>query len=213
MQMIASRRTGRREGVAVREGSVAQARREAGLTLAEVANGEVSRTAIHLIEKGMSRPSLKTLKHIAQQTGKPMSFFLDGLATRSPLTENGQLRQAKNDLSKALAAGEATREPSVQAMVCMVLGQVEEWCGNIVGADLQFETAIEILEGVGKPEPLRDAHMAYAELLQTRHAISKAVHHWRLAAEIGKLAAVMIGSNVRIESTNARPKSTSERSA
>jgi len=193
--MLDTKRRGRREGIDVREGSIAEARKAAGLSLAQVANGEVSRTAIHLIEKGISRPSLKTLKHIAQRTNKPMGFFLNGSVTSSPDTAMNELHQARSDITEALAAGEAVREPSVQAKVCMVLGQVEEWRGNLVRADQQFETAIRILERVGKPEPLRDAHMAYAELLEARRAISKAAHHWRLAAEIGKLASIMIDSS------------------
>src|SRR3977135_1509335 len=74
--MLGSRYRGRRKGVAVREGSVEQARREAKLTLAQVAAGQLTRTAIHLIEKGRTRPSMETLQQIARQTRKPIEFFL-----------------------------------------------------------------------------------------------------------------------------------------
>jgi tetratricopeptide (TPR) repeat protein len=74
--MLGSRYRGRRKGVAVREGSVEQARREARLTLAQVAAGQLTRTAIHLIEKGRTRPSMETLEQIARQTRKPIEFFL-----------------------------------------------------------------------------------------------------------------------------------------
>ena len=60
----------------VRPGSVRQARLEAGLTLEQVAHGEVSRAAIHLVETGKARPSMRTLEHIAQRTGKPVAFFI-----------------------------------------------------------------------------------------------------------------------------------------
>jgi tetratricopeptide (TPR) repeat protein len=91
--MLGTRYRGRRRGVAVREGSVEQARREAKLTLAQVAGGTLSRTAIHLIEKGRTRPSMETLQQIARQTRKPIEFFL---TTDSPsaLTEHqSQLRE------------------------------------------------------------------------------------------------------------------------
>lgn len=55
---------------------VRQARQDAGLSLAELADGKVSRTAIHLIETGRSRPSPETLAHIASRTGKPVSYFV-----------------------------------------------------------------------------------------------------------------------------------------
>lgn len=55
---------------------VRRARQDAGLTLAELADGKVSRTAIHLIETGRSRPSAETLAHIASRTGKPVTYFI-----------------------------------------------------------------------------------------------------------------------------------------
>jgi tetratricopeptide (TPR) repeat protein len=74
--MPGSKHRGRRAGVQIREGSVLQARKEAGLSLAEVAGNEVSRTAIHLIEHGRIKPSLETLQQISQKTRKPMEYFL-----------------------------------------------------------------------------------------------------------------------------------------
>lgn len=188
--MRGTKRRGRREGVVVRDGSVAEARKEAGLTLAQVAGDELSRAAIHLVEKGVTRPSIETLRQIARQTRKPLSFFLHDSEELSPFAEKGQLQKANRNLAKALAAGEAGREPSVQAKVHMVLGQIEEWCGNVRRADAHFDTAIRILAGTRQPEQLRDAHMAYAELLNARQAVAGAAHHWKLAAEIGKLMAL-----------------------
>lgn len=68
-------RRGNKRGIELRPGSVAQARSEAGLSLAQVANSRVSRAAIHLIETGQSRPTLATLRLIAQRTRKPLAFF------------------------------------------------------------------------------------------------------------------------------------------
>ncbi len=56
---------------------VRQARQDAKLSLAELARGDISRTAIHLVETGKSRPSLSTLTLIAERTGKPLDFFLE----------------------------------------------------------------------------------------------------------------------------------------
>ena len=44
------RRRGRRRGLEVRPGSVKQARMEAGLSLGQVAQGDISRTAIYFVE-------------------------------------------------------------------------------------------------------------------------------------------------------------------
>ncbi len=61
----------------MRPGAVRQARSEAGLSLAGVARGDLSRTAIFLIETGKSNPTLPTLELIAERTGKPIDYFLD----------------------------------------------------------------------------------------------------------------------------------------
>lgn len=74
--MLDSKYRGRRVGVAVREGSVRQARKEAGLSLAEVAAGQVSRTAILYIETGRTKPSMETLRLISRQTRFPLNYFL-----------------------------------------------------------------------------------------------------------------------------------------
>ena len=55
---------------------IREARLEAGLSLAQLAGNEVSRTFIHFIEHGRSRPSRSVLALIARRTGKPISYFL-----------------------------------------------------------------------------------------------------------------------------------------
>jgi len=91
--MLGSRYRGRRQGVEVRAGSVEQARREARLTLAQVAAGKLTRTAIHLIEKGRTRPSMETLQLIARQTRKPIDFFLTPESSSALSERQTQLRE------------------------------------------------------------------------------------------------------------------------
>jgi len=69
-------RRGPRAGLSVDPVRVRQARLEAGLTLAQVAGDDVSRTFIHLVEHGRSRPSKAILALIAKRTGKPVEYFL-----------------------------------------------------------------------------------------------------------------------------------------
>jgi len=72
------RRGARGSGLPVNPARVREARREAGLSLAQVAGDEVSRTFIHFVEQGRSRPSQSVLALIARRTGKPVAFFLNG---------------------------------------------------------------------------------------------------------------------------------------
>jgi transcriptional regulator with XRE-family HTH domain len=66
----------RAEGVPVDPARVREARLEAGLSLAQLAGDDVSRTFIHFVEHGRSRPSKRVLALIARRTGKPISYFL-----------------------------------------------------------------------------------------------------------------------------------------
>ena len=75
----------RGSGVLVDPERVRQARVIAGLTLAQLAGKDVSRTFIHQVEHGLARPSLPVLRLIARRTGKPLSYFVRS-ATRAALT-------------------------------------------------------------------------------------------------------------------------------
>lgn len=69
-------RRGRRRGVAVRPEAIKQARLDAGLSLGQVARGDISRTAIYFVETGKAKPSMETLRLIADRTGRPLDSFL-----------------------------------------------------------------------------------------------------------------------------------------
>lgn len=64
-----------------------QARLAAGLSLADIAGDEVSRTQIHFIEHGRSRPSQRVLDLIAARTGKPISYFVLSSQAESRLAQ------------------------------------------------------------------------------------------------------------------------------
>ncbi len=130
--MLGTRYRGRRKGVAVREGSVEQARREARLTLAQVAGSQLTRTAIHLIEKGRTRPSMETLQQIARQTRKPIEFFLGPDAPSALIERQAQLREldrltAVRELEKVVDLGVSLLEqawsPQDAALVHFSIGQ------------------------------------------------------------------------------------------
>jgi tetratricopeptide (TPR) repeat protein len=81
-----NRRRGRRRGVEIRPGSVKQARAESGLSLGQIARADISRTAIYFVETGKAKPSIETLRLIAERTNKPLEFFLGpaGAITADP---------------------------------------------------------------------------------------------------------------------------------
>lgn len=99
---------GRRIGLPVDPKAVRAARMESGLSLADVAGGRLSRTAIHLIEAGKMKPSLQTLQLIAEKTGKPVSFFMGNEPRPSRLVQVTELEKAsaQNDFDRVIVLGE-----------------------------------------------------------------------------------------------------------
>jgi tetratricopeptide (TPR) repeat protein len=65
-----------RIGIEVDPAALRQARLNAGLSLAQVAGPDLTRQAVHLIEKGKARPTLRTLRVIARRLGLPEAALL-----------------------------------------------------------------------------------------------------------------------------------------
>ena len=63
------------------------ARLEAGLSQRQLCEGIVTRNMLSQIEHGTARPSMDTLRALATRLGKPLSWFLDEDALRSPNQE------------------------------------------------------------------------------------------------------------------------------
>jgi tetratricopeptide (TPR) repeat protein/DNA-binding XRE family transcriptional regulator len=120
-----SGRRGRRRGVEIKPGTVKQARFEAGLSLAQVAGGEISRTAIYFVETGKAKPSMETLKLIALRTGRPLDYFLSQPSTMEPRSTASTVEierlLATGDSAGALADAEALlgseRDPEAVARI------------------------------------------------------------------------------------------------
>ena len=64
-----------------------QARLEAGLSQRQLCGDVITRNMLSQIENGSARPSMDTLRYLADQLGKPMSFFLEEEAVTSPNQE------------------------------------------------------------------------------------------------------------------------------
>jgi tetratricopeptide (TPR) repeat protein len=109
----------------------------------------------------------------------------------------GQLAESRRYLNEAAKVGEAFGERIVLAEVHVLLGQLDARLDDTPSADAHFLHAIETLGEVAMPDRLRDCHMAYAQVLQDRGDVGAAAQHWKLAAEIGKAAALGIPVNRR----------------
>ena len=81
---------------------IRKARLEAGLSQRQLCGEEITRNMLSLIEHGSAKPSMKTLRYLAQRLGKPISYFLEeGAADPGALTQSAEaLRQAEAALAE-----------------------------------------------------------------------------------------------------------------
>jgi tetratricopeptide (TPR) repeat protein len=77
---------GPRIAIDIDPAALRQARLDAGLSLAQVAGSELTRQAVHLIETGKVRPTVRSLRVIVQRLGVPESVLL---APPGPASDQG----------------------------------------------------------------------------------------------------------------------------
>ena len=106
-----------------------QARLDAGLSQKALCGDRITRNMLSQIENGSARPSMDTLRYLAAQLGKPLSFFLDEDAVTSPnQVLMAQAREAEPSEALHLLgqyqSPDATFDPErwlLEALVCLQL--------------------------------------------------------------------------------------------
>ena len=134
-----------------------QARLEAGLSQRQLCGEEITRNMLSQIEHGTARPSMDTLRYLAQRLGKPVSWFLEEESVVSPnQTVMTQARHFfdRGEYANAMMALETYRSPDAvydrerQLLECLILLRLAE-----VAADEGREPlARELLERLEIPE-------------------------------------------------------------
>jgi tetratricopeptide (TPR) repeat protein len=143
----AVRRGRRLPGIRLRPGSVRQARLEAGLTLAEVAGGGLTRQHMHLIETGRSRPSLPTLERIAEATGRQPAYFLPTDVIQAAIdlaSQPASPKKAVRTPPPEAMAGARLSEALVEGLEALVLQ--ERWQAAVVMGRVLLGGSIRSLE-------------------------------------------------------------------
>ena len=108
-----------------------QARLDAGLSQKALCGDRITRNMLSQIENGSARPSLDTLRYLAGQLGKPLSYFLEDDAVTSPnqaLMEKVRMASASDALTLlgAYKAPDPTVDAErwlVEALVCLTLAE------------------------------------------------------------------------------------------
>ncbi len=124
------------------------------MSLGQVAQGDISRTAIYFVEVGKAKPSMETLQLIATRTRKPIDFFI-GEAGASDETALAELERlvATGDNAGAVAAGEAlvgrTSDRRVMANARLLMSTALVRLGQGLRARIQASTAHAYFEEAG----------------------------------------------------------------
>ena len=108
-----------------------QARLDAGLSQKALCGDRITRNMLSQIENGSARPSMDTLRFLATQLGKPLSYFLEDEAVTSPNQElMAKIRTAEpSDALQLLGqykGPDATFDNErwlLEALVCMELAE------------------------------------------------------------------------------------------
>ena len=108
-----------------------QARLDAGLSQKTLCGDRITRNMLSQIENGSARPSMDTLRYLAKQLGKPLSYFLEEDAVTSPnQVLMDQIRQASP--SEALRLFSQYKAPDstfdrerwfLEALACLSLAE------------------------------------------------------------------------------------------
>ena len=148
-----------------------QARLDAGLSQRQLCGDQITRNMLSQIENGSARPSMETLRYLAGQLGKPISFFLEEAAVSPNQTQILQARDAfvKSDFSAALEILESLSSDDVfdaeanllRALCCLALAQAALRDGHIPYA----RTLLEKASAAGSKTPYYTADLERRRLL------------------------------------------------
>ena len=83
-----------------------QARLESGLSQRQLCGEKITRNMLSQIENGSAKPSMDTLRYLAQRLEKPVSWFLEEEGAVSP---NAQVMAAARETFRQGAAEECRR--------------------------------------------------------------------------------------------------------
>ena len=75
-----------------------EARLAAGMSQRQLCGDRMTRNMLSQLENGSARPSMATLEYLAQQLGKPISWFLEESALQMPGLD--ALTEARADLAR-----------------------------------------------------------------------------------------------------------------
>jgi len=172
------RARGRLSGVDINPEALRQARVAAGLSLAQVGGVELTRQAVHLIETGKVRPSMRSLRILANRLRVPVTSLLAPTTTRVPFDQDSVAELAR-----------LCRDHQYQ-QVLVKAGEILEWsrAPDLIASAHHFMG--EALCRIDRPEEalehLRPARELFEALDDDQDRVAEAMELEALALQISE---------------------------
>lgn len=152
------RKSGAGEGSATLGQRIKAARRSRAMTQGDLAAGVCSISFVSMVEHDRVRPSLSTLRTLAERLGKPLSHFLEDESVPAPLVgvqrAEGLLRQHR--FAEALEAFHAIRpsgrDPLLHTRCELGVGQALAGLRRFELAEPHLQHAADLAAASGDPE-------------------------------------------------------------
>jgi len=147
-----------------------QALREAGLTVSDLAQGDLTPVYVEMIAGGQIRPSLEVLQSLADRLGRPVSYFLEGLpGSRADVLLLLNLATSyleQEDVARAQPLLEQAAKFAAEQGDGRTLGMIQlQFCrlarleSNLDEAEKRGTKALKLLQDHGEPAEIAQAMM------------------------------------------------------
>jgi tetratricopeptide (TPR) repeat protein len=166
---------------------IRKVRLDLGLSLADVAGKDFSRSFLNQVELGRSRPSIRTLQIIAERLRRPVEYFMQDpnnslTAFELSLAEAGtRLRQGDPDRARSLMASlidNPYAPPDIKTRAQLLLGDALIRLGSAKEAQVVLESAIKAGDRVGWPLLMAELYDRLGSALYLQRRPNDAGRYW-----------------------------------
>lgn len=181
-------------------------RRQMGMTQADLAGEEFTKSFISQIEKNQARPSLKSLRIFAQRLNRPVSYFLDDGPTEAPTPSQAQRALSTGELLERQGKYEEALQTYEQALrECIptdyaTKGQVYRRRARALVAIDQLPAAVQALELAAEEFRLARDTAARAEVDQLLGDVHNRLRHREAAMQHYERALLLYEEGLAVES-------------
>jgi len=177
-----------------------QALRESGLTVSDLAHGDLTPVYVELIAGGQIRPSLEVLQSLADRLGRPVSYFLEGLpGSRADVLlllnlatsylEQEDVARAQPMLEQAAKFAAEQGDSRIQGMIQLQFCRLARLGNDLDEAERRGTKALKLLQDHGEPPEIAQAMMYLGNVASVRRNMYEALARYHDALVVARSSA------------------------